>query len=302
MVGVTLGVTLGLAACRPTPAAAPADTPVVTRAVADDAQQLVARVNGAPLLREDVALQLGADGDARRALDRAIDEELLAQEAVGRGLTRDPVLQHAQRRALAQRLIGRDFVERLPASAIPRRLVERAYELNRSFYVRPEVRELVHILAIAGRKRDAEYHRRAQAIASRVHALASARPLTAAEFSALGERLKAEARPIELHVETLSAAPGETVPAFSAAAFALKRVGEVSAVVPTAFGYHTIYLKAIRPGHNTPLAAVENEVRRRILDDARRVLLDEHLAQLRRRSVVRVDEDQTARALGLHGG
>ncbi|MBK8482167.1 MAG: peptidyl-prolyl cis-trans isomerase [Proteobacteria bacterium] len=301
---LALGILFALPACRPAPTAHPAATTVTTRASVTDPKQVVARVNGAPLLREDVALQLGGAANAQRALERAIDEELLAQEAVRRGFARDPSIAREQRRALARRLITRDFIERLPPSAIPRRLVERAYALNRTRYVHPELRELVHILAVADPKGDdAEHHRQARAVARKALALAGARAaLSAAEFKALGERLKATSAPIKLRVEEFTTAPGETIAPFSAAAFALARPGQHSGVVRTDFGYHVIYLKAITPPRNAALAEVEGEVRKRILADARRVVLDERLSELRQRGPVVVDEAAVERALAPKGG
>lgn len=299
--GWLLCAALALGACRGPAAPGAAPATLIARVTPAVATEVIARVDDAPLLRDDCALQLDAEGDARRALDRAIDEELLAQEALRRGLGRDVNIARAQRRALAQRLIERDFIERLPPSAIPRRLVERAYELNRTVYLRPEVRELVHILVVATPKDDAVHHRRALAFARRAHALTSTKPLTAAEFRAAGRGLSAAAAPLKLRIEDFLAAPGETVPAFSAAAFALRRAGQVSAVVPTEFGYHVIYLKGIQPPRSRSLAQVEQEIRQRIVGDARRVLLDERLDQLRKRVGVRVDEAQAGRALGLSG-
>ena len=52
---------------------------------------------------------------------------------------------------------------------------------------------------------------------------------------------------------------------FDAAAFELERVGDISGIVETSFGYHIIKLTDLRAGAVTPFSEVEEEVRQQLL-------------------------------------
>jgi len=85
--------------------------------------------------------------DRDKALRAAGPAELLAQEAAKRGLARHPTVRDVQRRALAETFVRRRF--QLTPKEIPREHVERAYQLNRLRYRRPESVNVTHIVVLA---------------------------------------------------------------------------------------------------------------------------------------------------------
>ena len=122
----------GLAACGN-------DAPVNTAATTIESE-IAARVNGAPIFASDVELEAvaqglidpGADFGPRnpeyfQILEQLIDQRLLAQEAVRRGLDQDPT---AERRLAAgrERLLGNILVESLVANEVTEDAIDRMYD------------------------------------------------------------------------------------------------------------------------------------------------------------------------------
>ncbi|MCC6746583.1 MAG: peptidyl-prolyl cis-trans isomerase [Deltaproteobacteria bacterium] len=293
LAGVVLGATL--LGCAPP--AGPQDDTLPDSPSKADPRVVVARVNGRPILLEDLASQRRNGQSAREALRALIREELLAQEARRRGLDTHAGVRDAQRRALAQHLIRRELAN-FSTKTVPRALVERAYELNRSRYQRPELAEVVHIVAEARRKDPPEAHRRARELAEKARTVATSGRLSPEEFSQIAPLLQKNAGGIKVHAEALATARrGQTVESFAEAAFALEGQGSISPVVATRYGYHVIYLKGRVPAVDIPLSQAESEIRARVFEEARRMAFAQFTEQLEKRTTPRIDEAVLARAL-----
>ena len=128
---LTLGLG-GLAACNPAPNIQTSTTIIDSTTAAF--------VNGETIFISDVELEAVAQGliepgsefgpshpDFPQVLDQLIDQRLLAQEAVSRGLDRDPA---AERRLAAdrERLLGNILVESLVANEVTEDAIDRMYE------------------------------------------------------------------------------------------------------------------------------------------------------------------------------
>jgi hypothetical protein len=187
-----------------------------------------------------VAEQARASGvDARRALEALIDAEVVAGAAERRGLLQAPEVIEAMQQTLVRRLLATTFEREVMPEQLPDQEMRAAYARNRARLDHPELIEVRHVLARAGKKDDAGrrevLRRRAVQVAERAAGVKSAD-----EFAALGPALSdAE---VALRTETVvTARRGWTVDAFADAAFALPRDGAVSGVVETEFGYHVLY-------------------------------------------------------------
>ena len=256
------------------------DRPRVSR------DRIVAQVNGVPILTEELALQMRSGQPRRQALHSLIQRELLAQEAIRRGYDRRQDTTLAFKRAMANLFIRREFGDGITRETIPRDVVQRAYDLNRSRYVHEEIVLLAHIVVMAGAEDDAARHGKARRLIAEVRSRAQQSARSEAAFKQIAEDLSRDTT-FNIKAESLATAlRGTTVPEFADAAFALRRAGDLSPVVKTKFGYHVIYFKSRVPAENKPLSSVEDEIRDRIFEEYRRKAFDDWAAALEQRSAV----------------
>jgi hypothetical protein len=279
-----------LVGCRRPP---PSDEelPLVPRV--DDPTQVIARVNGVPILAADLRTQLRPGGDRRQALRELIRQELLAQEAARRGLTGTSSVRDAQHRALAGLIIERQF--RFGLQDVPRQMIEKAYRINRHIYRHPELVDVAHIIAAASSRGTAELHARALRLARKVHQIAVAGRLAESEFKQIAGLVGKDDPTITVKAEAFKTPlRGFVADEFADAAFALRQAGQISPIVKTTFGYHVIYYKGRTPARDIPLADAEEEIRRKIFNDARAVGFSQWIETIERRYAITVHPELLA--------
>ncbi len=263
--------------------------------------EVVARVDGRPILAADLRRQMQRGEPRDAALRALIEEELLAGLVLQRGALRDPEVLHVQRKAMVNALLLRwraDFTK----EDIPRDLLLKAYESKKHFFVHPELKHVKHILVSTTPQAPDADRLAVRALAEQIRKQAAARPLTPDAFAALGAQVRAAHPDRQIIVEDLhTGAQGYTVRPFADAAFALPADGAISPVVETRFGYHVIYLVSTVPPENKSLADVEGQMREKLMDYARREVFLRWLRQLSQRGQVEehpevLDRLQTASA------
>jgi peptidyl-prolyl cis-trans isomerase C len=218
--------------------------------------------------------EFAADPDRlRQFLDNLYMLRVLAADARGAGLDKDPILarQIAQQVDLA---LARARVERIEATAAAEfdrdrdHYVSRArelYDVNPDKYKTPERLRVAHILVKVESGDTAAALRKAQRIRAEAVAGADFGKL-ASEYS---DDTATRSKGGELGFITANAVD----PAFAAAAFALTKPGDVSEPVLSKFGYHVILLEDRKPGESRTFEAAMPELlaqlRAKALEEAR---------------------------------
>ncbi len=266
-----------------------------------EASHVLATVGGEVVRYGDVVpAVLRIAGDARNAHTsgasvkreiawRLVDELLLEQEALRRGFGKDPSLE--PRLAIERRFaMGAAAASRIQQAApSPTGAeVEAFYRQRQSEYLIPAHRACAHIVAAARPEAEAIKKRIAggesfEALAKRL----SVDKLSGEKGGALGEvsfdRLDELAR-------------GGAEPAL-ADAFRSVKAKEIGGPIQSRIGWHIVRCGPVAAAAPRPLDEVRGEILGRMQADRRSAALKSHLAKLRARAKVSVDEAALARAL-----
>ncbi|MBE2254161.1 MAG: peptidyl-prolyl cis-trans isomerase [Myxococcus sp.] len=205
--------------------------------------------------------------------------ELLAQEAIRRGLHNDPDVVEAAKRVMVQELLKQELDER--AEAITDAQVKAYYESHRDDYVKPAMTRLSHVAF--------SKERRAQAEA----VLAEARALAPMDYAAFGKLAREHSEDEKTKVldgdlrflsdDELAAQLG---PEAREAAAKLERIGDVApALVETPRALHVIKLQGRQLALNLSLEQAAASIRQVLLNETRqeryRALLEKLKADAR---------------------
>lgn len=242
--------------------AATSQTPDATLASIGDAKVTIADYE-ASILRIPGKDRLGwamSQERVNKEIENLLRIRTIANEAKRTGLDNDPTLK--TRVALyAERLLAEAVVEKIDVDAAkefdPKRAVylERAreqYLINKQQYQSPKEVKASHILvALKGRSPE-EALAKAKALRARV--LAGESIETLAEASSDDPSAKQNKGSLGFF------GPGMMDPAFEAAAFALKKPGELSEPVKSQFGYHLIRLDDIKPARQLAFEEVSADL------------------------------------------
>lgn len=164
-------------------------------------------------------------------------QKQLAAEAEKTGLTKDPVVQ-AQLKLAQVEVLSKARLEKLRSDLkLPNfnELAKEEYVGHKEKYVVEGKLDVKHILISTDKHTDAE----ASALATTVENEAKAHP---DQFDALIEKYSEDPSKAQNHGLMPDARGKRYVPAFSAAAAALKIPGEISPIVKTKYGYHVLQL------------------------------------------------------------
>jgi peptidyl-prolyl cis-trans isomerase C len=290
------------------------------------------RVNGVGISNERVDLyvveylgQKGRNANAIRnpdayrryrgeAIDQLVDDELLWQEAVRRGMTAtqkqvDAAVaeargrypdgdefarrlvraglseatypEHARRQASIQNLLERKV---LKAVRVTDREVHAWYVENPERFTTPEEVRARHILVQSDLSAPAEDRARARATAEEILALVRG----GAGFEALARQRSQDSTAPE-GGDLGWVAREKMVPEFEAAAFALSD-GQISGVVETVYGFHVIRVEERRGGTRAPEAEVREEIRRQLLGEKRQKVVRAEIESLREKARIELAE------------
>jgi peptidyl-prolyl cis-trans isomerase D len=136
--------------------------------------------------------------------------------------------------------------------------IQQYYETNQDLYRSEEERRVAHILVTTKNRSDEEALAKIQALAKRIKSgedFAEVAKSESEDFSA------------ENGGDLGFAGRGVMDAEFEKAMFALEKVGDVSGVVKTEFGYHLIKLLEVKPGEIRPLEEVKAQIASRLKNE-----------------------------------
>ncbi len=262
---------------------------------------VVARVGDEAIPASLVAAVAAAQGiGPRAALDRLIDDALAASGARASGDDRIPRVHWA-----LESILGRASVEhvRLDAQAAGPPTDEELEQVTQIHWLDVDLPEQVRVIhAVVRRPKDPAQNPAARALAARLLAAATGAS-DAADFKA---RIAAvPTGPLEVTVEELppfvadgriaDPHPSALDPTFAAAAFALKKPGDTSAIVESPYGWHVIRLLERLPAKILPAAERRAQFAEEVLAHRGRVALDALLDRRRASSPIAIRPDAEAR-------
>lgn len=258
-------------------------------------QNVVARVAGTSIGAAEVEALMLAEGlSGDEAVQRLVDESLLAHEGERLGLT----LTEEGERAVERRMV-RSMLRDMEADATPEDVTEEElqedYERYRDRYRIPELRKSWHIVV---KDTGPEGKALATSILRGLHRASAPR-----EVFERYESRETEEGEIEILAEDLPQVPknaGLEKP-YLDALFGAKSVGPLNNLVETSYGWHAIVVTEIQPANVKTRADVEEETRERISQAKRLAGIVRVVRALHAENLVSYDDEGVDRLLAMEG-
>ena len=80
------------------------------------------------------------------------------------------------------------------------------------------------------------------------------------------------------------------LPEYEAAAFKLTKVGQISPITKTQFGYHIIRLEGVKPPQYVPFAEVKEFIKQQLMQEKQKEVLDKYIEDLKKGSKITINE------------
>lgn len=83
---------------------------------------------------------------------------------------------------------------------------------------------------------------------------------------------------------------GSLLPEYEAEAFKLNKIGQVSGIVKTQFGYHIIRLEGVRPPSYVPFDEVKDFIRQQISQEKQKEILEKYIEDLKKSAKITIND------------
>jgi len=261
----------------------------------DVVHQPVARVGGRSIGTEEVEDLASADAILpEAALQRLIDEEVLAQEAERLGFALEREGERAIERLMVRAMLHDMEKENTPESISQEELRE-DYALHEDKFQIPERRRSWHILV---RDEGAEAEALAGSILRELQQAKDPHSVFERYADGAPKGIQLEVLVEELPPVTRDAALEKS---YKDGVFGAKSEGPLKNPVETSYGWHAIVVAEILPAEQRSMADVEEASRFRISQGKRTALLVQTVQALKAEGLVRYDQDGVARLLSRPG-
>ena len=274
--------------------------PPAPRTPEDEARRahVVARIGPATITVGDVEDQISRQSPFMRArfrdpaqlrdlVDNMIRFELLAREAVRQGVGDDAEVREATSQGAVQHLVRERFDDRITPDSIPAADVDAYHAAHPEEFNRPEMRRASHVLVATRDEAVALVARLREADARTFRQVAQETSLDTESRTRGGDL-----RYFDATGHPPSSTEAGVAPALTAAAFALREVGDVSEPIEVEGRFSVVKLTGLRAAEHRTITESAPSIRLRLWRERRQAAIDAHIEELRTRAAPEIHEDR----------
>jgi len=224
----------------------------------------------------NMKMMVATQSGKKNYLEKIIMKKLLLREARKENIEKDSEFQERLKEVKEQLIIESLLKKKINVDAqISEEDLKQYYEKNKETFKRDREINTRHILL--------NTENEARQIKDKI--------LKGEDFAELARRYsidpsaKATGGEIGFHPK------GTLLPEYEEAAFKLKKVGQVSDIVKTKFGYHIIKLEGIRPPSYVPYEEVKDFIKQKIAQEKQAQALEKYITNLKSTAKITINED-----------
>ncbi len=223
----------------------------------------------------NMKMMVATETGKKSFLDRLIIKKLLLKEAAKNNVEQDKEFQNRLAEIKEQLIIESLLKKKLTSGAnITDESIQKFYDTNKEKFRKEREINTRHIL-----------------LKSEEEAKQVKEKLAAGEdFADVAKRYSIDPNAKVTGGEVGFHPKGTLLPEYEAAAFKLTKVGQVSPITKTQFGYHIIRLEGIKPPQYVPLAEVKDFIKQQLVQEKQKEVLDKYIEDLKKNSKISIDE------------
>jgi peptidyl-prolyl cis-trans isomerase C len=223
----------------------------------------------------NMKMMVASDSGKKTFLDRLIVKKLLLKEAEKTNIEQDKDFQSKLAEIKEQLTIEALLKKKLTSSAnLTDENLQKFYDANKEKFRKEREISTRHII-----------------LKSEEEAKQVKEKLAAGEdFSELAKRYSVDPNAKVTGGEVGFHPKGTLLPEYEAAAFKLTKVGQISPITKTQFGYHIIRLEGIKPPQYVPFAEVKDFIKQQLVQEKQKEVLDKYIEDLKKSSKITINE------------
>jgi peptidyl-prolyl cis-trans isomerase C len=220
-------------------------------------------------------MMVASESGKKTFLDRLIVKKLLLKEAEKTNIEQDKDFQSKLAEIKEQLTIESLLKKKLTSSAnLTDEGLQKFYDANKEKFRKEREISTRHIIL----KSDEEARQVKEKLAA------------GEDFSELAKRYSIDPNAKATGGEVGFHPKGTLLPEYEAAAFKLTKVGQVSPITKTQFGYHIIKLEGIKPPQYVPFAEVKEFIKQQLVQEKQKEVIDKYIEDLRKGSKITINE------------
>jgi len=223
----------------------------------------------------NMKMMVATESGKKTFLDRFIVKKLLLKEAEKGNIEQDKEFQNRLTEIKEQLIVESLLKKKLTSGAsLTDEGLQKYYDANKEKFRKEREINTRHILMKSGEE--------AKQVKEK---LASGEDFTElAKRYSIDPNAKATGGDVGFHPK------GTLLPEYEAAAFKLTKVGQVSPITKTQFGYHIIRLEGIKPPQYVPFAEVKEFIKQQLSQEKQKEVIDKYIEDLRKNSKISINE------------